>query len=70
MANDVEKIIADAASNVACESSEPVSKATLEDIKNHLLTSKHSDESFIHSLYEAILGNENEESDGKRRGRK
>ena len=66
MSDNVEKIIKDAASNVACESKEEVSKETLEVIKNQLLgLSKQSDESFIYGLYKTVVVERDGENDGK-----
>lgn len=66
MSDNIEKIIQSAASNVACESKEEVSKETLESIKEQLLgMSKHSDDSFIYGLYKSVVINEGEDKNGK-----
>lgn len=63
---DVEKIIQDAAANVACETKEEVSKETLENIKKQLLgESKRSDDSFIYGLYKSIVENEGKDDNAK-----
>ena len=66
MDRDVDKILNDAASNVACESNKEVSKETLESIKKQLIgESKRSDNSFIYGLYKSIIDNEERENNGK-----
>lgn len=66
MSNDVEKILKSAASNVACESAEEVSKETLESIKKQLLgLSNSSDNSFVYSLYKAVVDDKEDGKDGK-----
>ena len=66
MSNDVEKILQSAASNVACESTGEVSKETLENIKKQLLgLSNSSDNSFVYSLYKAVVDDKEDGKDGK-----
>ena len=55
MSDDVEKIIQDAASNVACETKEVTSTETLEKMKKQLLgLSGESDDSFIYGLVKSV----------------
>ena len=71
MSDNVEKIVQDAASNVACESKEEISKKTLEVIKNQLLgVSNHSDESFIYGLYKSAVDDKIENNEVKKYARK
>ena len=51
MSEEVDKIVRDAASNVACETKDVTSSEMLEKMKNYLLgLSKESDTSFINGL--------------------
>lgn len=62
MSEKIEEILKDAASNVACESKEEVSKETLESMKNQLLgMSEKSDDSFIYGLYKSVMKEEKNE---------
>ena len=71
MSSYIEKIVQGAASNVACETKEEVSKETMESIKNQLLgLSKISDRSFIYELYKSIMLDEGEDIDVKSRTKK
>lgn len=56
MNEHVDKILKGAASNVACESEEEISKETLENIKKQILgQSNKTDESFIYGLYQSVV---------------
>lgn len=71
MSDQVEKILKGAASNVACESKEEVSRETLESIRKQLVgETNHSDESFIYGLYQSIVRDKGEDSNGKTHVRK
>lgn len=72
MSEHVDKIVKDAAGNVACETKEEVSKETLENIKQQILgQSKKSDESFIEWIYKFVVKNKEEmKEEGKKYGRK
>lgn len=66
MSKDIDKIVEVAAANVACESGE-VSKETLQSIKEQLLgENKHSDQSFIYSLYRKIVDEEEVKNEKQR----
>lgn len=66
MSNDVDNILKNAAANVACETNDEVSKDTLESIKKQLLgLSNSSDNSFVYSLYKAVVNNKEDDKDGK-----
>ncbi|MBQ8681918.1 MAG: hypothetical protein IJ509_03300 [Bacilli bacterium] len=65
MAKDIEKIVQGAASNVACETKDEVSKENLELIKAQLEgLSKLSDRSFIYELYIKIMKDLEENTKG------
>ncbi|MCI6265761.1 MAG: hypothetical protein MR598_02810 [Erysipelotrichaceae bacterium] len=58
MSDDIEKIVAAAASNVACETGE-VPKEILQSIKEQLMEdSKRTDQSFIYGLYLDVVEEE------------
>ena len=66
MDEHVEKILKGAASNVACESDEEISKETLENIKKQLLGQNNkTDESFIYGLYKSVVENNEVEKESK-----
>lgn len=59
MSEEVDKVVRDAASNVACESGN-LSEEELKKIKSHLMgLSNQSDDSFIYGLVKTLKDEEN-----------